>query len=487
MKRYLFYTILAVLLLLARGLNAQNQEEKRGFYIIGREITFRNDSAQFNITIQINNLNIYSDQALALEFAIENDNRKQALPTVTYEGSRFSRVDNRNYLLSYEYVAKPYHTFTSAEKNTSYTLEYKVGVPYASWMNHAALVLRQTLKDCCSEHQLHEKTLVPDINLKKYADADVKNKRQKDSLEVAITKEKNDYFNLINSMVYFLEPDEVKNNAVVSTPTKAPQSLELVTTVSYPRGGYTVSHQHSNNDKALFRIDSLLRRIESSSSTQLIKIELTGYTSIESSYQYNIELAQKRVSELKNYIGRNYRIATSLIAVRAIGEDWAGLTMLINQKQVPYKKQVLSIIKNIGIFNGREKALMDLADGDVYKAIQRDLFPALRRVEVKIVYKTTAASSGKSYQPATNPGYNDIVANNNAAAVAIAIGDTKKARTYLERIKNDSRSYINWGTLYYIEGNTAKAEEFFRKAANNNDTKDKAQANIRLLTEYTKK
>ena len=67
-----------------------------------------------------------------------------------------------------------------------------------------------------------------------------------------------------------------------------------------------------------------------------------------------------------------------------MAEDWEGLRPLLKGK--PYEKAALFIIDNYGIFEGRERFLMEFAGGAPYKEMLRDLFPKLRRIEVHIIY-----------------------------------------------------------------------------------------------------
>jgi len=54
---------------------------------------------------------------------------------------------------------------------------------------------------------------------------------------------------------------------------------------------------------------------------------------------------------------------------------------------MPNEEQVLSIMENYNVFEGREKCLMDLNNGKPYRYIMKHFFPKLRRVDYKITYK----------------------------------------------------------------------------------------------------
>ena len=52
---------------------------------------------------------------------------------------------------------------------------------------------------------------------------------------------------------------------------------------------------------------------------------------------------------------------------------------MVSRSNMEHKEAVLSIITNYGIYNGREKKLMELKQGDPYRYMLKMFFPALRK------------------------------------------------------------------------------------------------------------
>ena len=171
--------------------------------------------------------------------------------------------------------------------------------------------------------------------------------------------------------------------------------------------------------------------------------------------------------------------------------------MLLQSEQPPYADAALSIIRNVGIFNGREKQLMELRGGAPYRDMLRHFFPRLRRLEVSVRWNIRAVSVGEAYQLIyTHPEWlslsemyaaaryyrpgteqyrevyeiaayrfpEDVVANINASSAVMLTGDTKSGRAYLQRVESDPRSWNNLGVLALMEGHAGEAEKWFRKA-----------------------
>ena len=76
----------------------------------------------------------------------------------------------------------------------------------------------------------------------------------------------------------------------------------------------------------------------------------------------------------------------------------------------------------------------------------------------------------------------DVTANINAASANIISGDFKKAATYMEKVKDDSRAFNNLGVLAWLAGDTEVAKGWFQKAASVEP--EKANANLEKMVPY---
>ncbi|RHJ88798.1 hypothetical protein DW095_14665, partial [Bacteroides sp. AM07-16] len=56
------------------------------------------------------------------------------------------------------------------------------------------------------------------------------------------------------------------------------------------------------------------------------------------------------------------------------------------------------IIDNYGIFEGRERYLMELDGGAPYKELLRDYFPKLRRIELMVAYEVRNVTDREASQ-----------------------------------------------------------------------------------------
>ena len=167
------------------------------------------------------------------------------------------------------------------------------------------------------------------------------------------------------------------------------------------------------------------------------------------------------------YIQECYSIPADRFGVNFGGENWDGLEKLVVASDMKEKDQVLSIIHNVAVTNGREVRLMELAGGEPYRYMLNNMFPGLRKAECRIDYsvrnynvdearklittKPQNLSLNKMYllantYKAGSDEFNEVMgiavrmfpedetANLNAANAALQVGDTKAAEKYLQKL-----------------------------------------------------
>ena len=222
-----------------------------------------------------------------------------------------------------------------------------------------------------------------------------------------------------------------------------------------------------------------------------------GYASPDGTYKDNEILASNRARCFKEYMHTTYAPEHDLYKVSSVPEDWDGLVELLQRHPMNHGDEVLSLIARTGIFEGREKQLMDMHGGTVYRELLKSYFPQLRRIRITVGYEARAFNIEEAasliythprllslqemyrvaafYRPGTEQyreiyeiaAYHfpdDVLANINAASAVIMAGDPVSARQYLNKVADDPRAWNDFGVLAYLEGDRKKAEKWFRKA-----------------------
>lgn len=288
----------------------------------------------------------------------------------------------------------------------------------------------------------------------------------------------------------------------------------IVVRIDYPQNKYEVLPNFGNNKAEIQKLTDELQPLYSSSETyQIDSASVKGYASPEGVYKYNLNLSKRRTETFKKFLSNKYElISLNNFQAQGLGEDWDGLLKAVESSNMEHKIEVMHIINTIGISDGREKQLMSLADGKPYNYMLRELFPALRRIELNISYtvapidseiignniqnRIEELSEHEIYSYALKNKNNDLLlkaaayfpnsatANINASSVALVKGNMDEAWIYLSKVQNNPKAYNNLGIYYWLKGNTEKASSYFSKAMNVDGQKENAKANMKMMEEY---
>ena len=306
-------------------------------------------------------------------------------------------------------------------------------------------------------------------------------------------------------MVSFLTPD--------LTGSDKHHTESAILYIDYPLGKDDIYPDYKDNRKEIDKIDRILSPLSNNRFSTFERIQVRGYSSPNGPYGENERLAQARSRLFAGYILDAYDLPRHRIEVSSVAEDWEGLKELLQQTQPPYADAVLRIIRKYGIFNDREKQLMDLQGGMPYKDMLRRFFPKLRRIEVVVEYNINEIDhqdaseliythpdllsleemyeTARYYRPGTDQyreiyeiaAYHfpdDVVANINAASAVMLTGDLISAWEYLRKAEADPRAWNNIGVLTLMEGNPEGAAVWFRKAVGLEPRKARANLEIAL-------
>lgn len=351
----------------------------------------RNDSLHISLDMDLNDVHVGSLTAVSFSLVLQAAKREGVeveLPPVIITGSKRFRFERRERALaSCNAAAIPYLVLIDNHKTVSKNIDYRISIPYASWMQKARLLLRQELKDCCDLQLLGVDTLEQQIALKGHP-VPVPDTVSQKNRPVPTRK---------------IIADTVSASAVTrqahkqgSTPVQTPAPVpakpardteSLVLYFDYPIGKDDIHPDLKNNRYEIDKIDRLFAPLQRENFVSVRSIRVCGYCSPDGNYGDNERLAEARSRFFSIYLRNAYGIPRSLVQVKSVAEDWEGLTDLLMRDNPPYREAALQVIARYGVFNGREKHLMDLQGGAPYKDMLRHFFPRLRRIEVIVRYE----------------------------------------------------------------------------------------------------
>lgn len=460
---YMFFSGLLISVPLPARNVPQTKEKRVPIHIVFRETEVGNDdSVSLHLHVVFDDIRVPSSRSLILEPRLQGDGHTLALPAIVVSGRRRARYDTRALTVDPD-IDIPgqdcYSRIIGPKKGKRYEIPYTVKVPYTSWMRNAGLSLRQISRDCCRGRVLADEVLTADLALVPPCVKEVTGRSEQAVMA----------YNRYNKEIRFLIPDD---------PAGGLRTETVIAYLDYRQGGVRVDPDFGKNPEELVYTDSLFHRLHEAGISQFHQVMVTGYASPEGAYLHNETLARQRAEEFRAYVSRRYLPDGCPVICNSVAEDWEELRRMVAVSGKPYSKAVCFIIDNYGIFEGRENYLMQLEDGRVYRELLRDFFPYLRRVELRLTYEPVPVGDAEAarllyshpemlslsdmyrvarYYPAATEQHREvyviaaetypesILAQINAAAASLLLGDADTARRYLDRedVQADPRSAIN--------------------------------------------
>lgn len=379
MKQVLLYNIyvyIVYLFLLPAGcMKAQ------GIRIVPQRISVKNDRLHVQLRMDLNEVRVGRSRAFIFTPQLLGEGKQQlSLPAVVICGSIRDRQDRREAALSLcKECTVPYLRIRDS-RNVSKNITYHISIPYASWMQHAMLLLKQESRECCGNELLAVDTLQCDLGLSAVAGIP----------QLPVVKMKPHPEEAVKPKVVKPEPAAVTRpkSTMVSTSKVASATTEsVVLYFDYPIGKDDIHPDLKNNRYEIDKIDRLIAPLQRTHFASVKSIRICGYCSPDGNYGDNERLAEARSRFFSIYLRSMYGVPRGLVKVSSVAEDWEGLVDLLMRDNPPYRDAALRVISRYGIFNGREKYLMELQGGSPYKDMLRHFFPKLRRIEVIVRYE----------------------------------------------------------------------------------------------------
>lgn len=230
-------------------------------------------------------------------------------------------------------------------------------------------------------------------------------------------------------------------------------------------------------------------------------VEIQAYASPEGGVKLNDKLAGNRKNESEKYV-KNTLKRTKVnadIDAHYTAQDWDGFQKLVAASDLQDKEVILRVLSMYEDPQEREQQIRNMSAG--FRELADGILPELRRSRLIINYETigrsdeqikaqysedasklsadellysatldeTPAKQEEIYKKTAETYPNDYRAYNNLAALALAKGDTAKAREYAQKAAslgaNTPEAQANLGLLFLIDGNVQDAERAIAKSS----------------------
>ena len=331
--------------------------------------SIKKDSTNLNIAFSLNIEPLPSNAKLVVTPILEGDSTQQFLTPITLIGR------NMRISMQRKGVDFPVDTIVKASK----TRDYATVIPFEEWMVKTNLKLTSEITVCNKTttetvHILLDTKTAPSRSSPKRKSDSAKILKQHKIAQFKEFEKKILEFPFVYSMKDYKQftrnPKSLKSN-------RANRSGKSNNSKLYCRLGESeIDINYNTNQAALAAIKEAVQIIGAHESISYCKIAVYGTASPEGSEDYNLKLAQDRADWMVNYIG-NF-IDPSYVETINLGENWGDLRDLIEQSGMPYRQEVLDIIDNYSVAEGRKQKLMDLHLGIPYEYISEQFYPQLR-------------------------------------------------------------------------------------------------------------
>jgi outer membrane protein OmpA-like peptidoglycan-associated protein len=383
------------------------------------------------------------------------------LPPIVVENNRTRILDARRRV---ENLPNAFLT------NNDQRLRYAITTEYKDWFNGANIRFDMTKAGCCSDKGMTSLDIAQNIDVKNLGITNVR----------------------MGGMVFILD----RNSALPALYSKLqmPDAGKTITTmqtstdrlnVLFPLLGTKIDQGLDYNGRALkMLVDALTSR-----ENLVDKIQITGYASPEGTELQNSSLAKNRALAVRNYLIDNVKwlLPTDFEIVNG-GENWEGLYKAVDASSIPGRWQVMNIISDTPNTDAntvnapRQKQLMAINNGTVWKTLLNDMFPPLRYAVTTITAKKPVSEVIPITDAETTLRKNgDIV---NKAIDLLGARDTAGALALLNQVSEDPRAWNPLGVAYLLDNNRDRAKKFFLKAIDAGYTE--ARSNMMQMDENDK-
>ena len=213
-------------------------------------------------------------------------------------------------------------------------------------------------------------------------------------------------------------------------------------------------------------------------------VEIQAYASPEGGVKLNDKLAGNRKNESEKYV-KNTLKQTKVnadIDAHYTAQDWDGFQKLVAASNLQDKEVILRVLSMYEDPQEREQQIRNMSAG--FRELADGILPELRRSRLIINYETIGRSDeqikAQYSEDATKLSVDELLYSATLDEPVAKQEEIykKTAETY----PNDYRAYNNLAALALAKGDTAKAREYAQKAASLGANTPEAQANLGLLS-----
>ena len=271
---------------------------------------------------------------------------------------------------------------------------------------------------------------------------------------------------IADGVVATAELAQAKDNKTACTPDKFQRVIQELTEADIKfliqSANLRTSETKSEAVKAL---QAAIKDANDAERKEINKIEVAGYASPDGGMDLNEKLAQNRQKAAQDFLKKDMKKnkVNKEIESNITAEDWAGFQAAMENSNLQDKDLVLRVLSMYSDPEEREAQIKNLSA--VYKNIAEEILPALRRSRLIL----TTDLIGKSDDEIRELAKNDpaqLSVEELLYAATLTNDKAEKTDIYAKaaNIYNDYRAWNGLGQMYFEDGNIAEARRCYAKA-----------------------
>jgi len=272
-----------------------------------------------------------------------------------------------------------------------------------------------------------------------------------------------------------------------TTPSVAPDGFQRIIKEAQEANIMFVIQQANLRQSELAKSDltEWKRRVEQAFNDprQNVNVEVSAYASPDGGLSLNEQLAAQREKNTSSYLENELskrNIDTDVYA-RYTAEDWDGFRQMVSASDLQDKELILRVLEMYPDSETREREIKNISY--VFEDLAATILPQLRRSRITANIEIIGKSD-EEIMTAWNNNPKELSVEELLYASSLTADEKEKERIYQYVTANFSKDYRGWnniGTMFYKQGDYAKAKQAFDRAAQVNPSAPEVNMNKALL------
>ena len=342
MKTICLYSVMSLLAASSAFADAGVQRLASGATVRDVEISKERDSVVIAMDIDLSGMEVGRNRSVVVAPLFYAGEEWKWLPAIEVMGrTRYLYYQRNEESL---YTEQPY-SIVRHKKEEAQTVNYRIALPYASWMDCAELAITEDACGC-GEVEKGSRTALAQADL------------------------------VFTPRLAYITPQ---------AETRKARSLSGEAFLDFPVNRTEIHPDYRRNAAELRKIRSTIDTIRADKDFSVTQIMLKGYASPEGSQTSNQRLAEGRTNALKEYLVNEYGIDAKLFRAEPGGENWEGLRKYVEESDLADKDAILTLMDGEGDIDQKERNIRSRYP-EAYRTLLADCYPALRRTDYTVSY-----------------------------------------------------------------------------------------------------